>query len=330
MTLIFILNSYLAHEENLHSDIKYQDNYETNTVVKKDNSKQSGKKEQITLTKIDTDKKKHNTQKKIKLDKTKDKEYAKQIDKYDQHLQEENYDDHQEMYDKDSYDIGKNFHEEQTKQGQIEKKKDDDGKCSSIIKHFNTCAEFKYCAHYQVNAYYANYGCSACMKGYELIEDEEGSGYCIPVTNGSVKNCLLNSLKKVNGKHVNICKKCEDNYILSYDKKLCVKKRITKCIVIDNCAAYSENKEKQVVCEECKPGYTLKEDKSACLNGCTVENCKTCVIEKGVSKCKACSNGTIAFYDTKNKIYNECMTCNTWQCKLLTKKGQICCLKDKL
>jgi hypothetical protein len=204
-------------------------------------------------------------------------------------------------------------------------------KCGNIIKHFNSCPEFKNCIYYQVSQNYANMGCSVCNKDYELIEDEEGSGYCVPVSKKSVKNCQINAVSVIYGYGQPICYKCEEGFVLDYEMKSCTPGHITKCTKIDNCQAYSEmnDSSKTVICDICRPGYTLSQDKTECLNGCRIENCQTCAVVNGENKCRICNVGTIGVFDPKSIVYSECMTCNTWSCKLLTKKGQECCLKQK-
>jgi hypothetical protein len=189
------------------------------------------------------------------------------------------------------------------------------------------CFRFKNCVYNQVvPVTYSDYGCSVCERDYQLQEDVNTSWVCI--RSDEPRNCLIKAINALTHGGKPFCYECERGYFLSEDGLTC--KRLPKhkhFRLVRNCESYVK-KDKKISCSGCKKGYTLTE-KGKCKKGCQIEGCKNCQIIKGKHYCITCDRGTIGVYDVQIELYLECLTCNTWQCRLLTEEAQQCCRRGE-
>ena len=83
--------------------------------------------------------------------------------------------------------------------------------------YYNYYDDYYYDYYYLEDEYYLIYGHP--IKITEIIEKGENINYCM-VPNQDTENCLEATYKIENGKEIYDCQKCNDKYILKYDKYL--------------------------------------------------------------------------------------------------------------
>src|SRR5690606_612785 len=104
-------------------------------------------------------------------------------------------------------------------------------------------------------------------------------------------------------------------YLLSADRTTCT------ALIVENCRHYVLDLGR-IRCNQCEDGFTLSEDRTQCLEGCSIENCQTCVIIDGVDWCWECKKGFIGTYNTSNFQYAECLSCDEWRAELVVEEGR--------
>jgi hypothetical protein len=201
-----------------------------------------------------------------------------------------------------------------------------------LVKGESTCHKFNNCVVYQVTLDYTNYGCSVCDEDYTLEVDKFETGIC--VKSRYPKNCLVKA--RGNDFHGGrpYCYTCNPyHYYLTKDAEQCKKlkmKQQEQCFKSVKHCKYWVEKENGIVCQGCEDGYTVNQAGDKCIKGCEIENCRSCQLINGKPFCFNCNYGSIGVYDQENFAYTQCLTCNDWQCKLLTEKAQECCLGKKV
>ena len=100
------------------------------------------------------------------------------------------------------------------------------------------------------------------------------------------------------------------------------------CSRIQNCDSYQYDSNGGINCLICDPNFTVSNDNKHCTKGCNVNNCENCADVDGQHQCYFCKPGFIGIINPISTYYEACLSCDQFQCELLTEEAKQCCLSQ--